>query len=201
MQNTFTLSKIHSPAVYHQMDTPQKQSTNLFIPEKVNHVTNKQSSSRRIFGLLIGIDDYQSSQIPPLAGAVADTEAFLAFFDTLNVPSKNLQVLHNASATRKAIIDALNRLKDDERIRPNDAIFIFFAGHGSELPPPPGWEAGGPGSMIQVIIPHDYCEIPGHEVQAIPDRTIGALLEGIAETKGNNIVSDLINFIRHDRFI
>ena len=161
---------------------------------KVNHVTNNWCSSR-IFGLLIGIDNYKSSHIPPLSGAVADTQAFWEFFrENLNVPSKNLQILHNASATRRAIIDALNRLKDDERIHPNDAIFIFFAGHGTELPPPPGWEAGGPGSMIQAIIPHDYCETPGSEVPAIPDRTIGALLEGIAEAKGNNIVSNSISF-------
>lgn len=146
-----------------------------------------------VFGFLIGIDVYKSSRIPRLSGAVADVQEVLKFFcDTLHVPQDNFTVLRNNLATRKAIIDTLIHLKDDVRIRHGDAIFIYFSGHGSEIPAPLGWEAGGRGVNIQVIIPHDYCVTGSEEVQAIPDRTIGALLECIAEKKGNNIVRVLI---------
>lgn len=143
----------------------------------------------RIFALLIGIDDYKSPTIPSLSGAVADANAFLKYLcGTLDIPRDNITVLLDKSATRKAILDAFNHLKDDARIQHGDAIFIYFAGHGSEILAPVGWEAGGTSCRIQVIIPQDYCDTNGQEVQAIPDRTIGALVECIAENKGNNIV-------------
>lgn len=142
-----------------------------------------------VFGLLLGIDDYKCPTVANLSGAGADVEAVLELFcDTLHAPKDNFTVLINQLATRKAIIDALISLRDDDRIKLGDAIIIYLAGHGGMIPAPPGWEAGGKGANIKVIIPHDYCVTSGEEVRAIPDRTIGALLECIAEEKGNNIV-------------
>lgn len=81
-----------------------------------------------------------------------------------------------------------------------DPIFIFFAGHGSELPAPRGWAAGGPDSKIQALVPQDYnssASDPKKLVYAIPDRTVGALINKISREKGNNIVSANVN---SDRF-
>lgn len=154
-----------------------------------NTASSDHSADRQMFALLIGIDHYESSGIPRLSGAVADTEDVLQFLYTLSVPLENIQVLRDCSASRQSIIDSFRNLRDNPRIKPGDAIVIYFAGHGDEILAPPGWEVGETSGMIQVLIPHDYCQTSGKEiVPAIPDRTVGALLEDIAEKKGNNIV-------------
>ena len=95
----------------------------------------------------------------------------------LKVPQDQIQMLLDESASRRAIIDAFEQLQNDERIKEGDPIFIYFAGHGSEISP-----------GMQAIVPQDYCESPGKKVPAIPDRTIGALIAKIADNKGDNIV-------------
>ena len=63
---------------------------------------------------------------------------------------------------------------------------IYYAGHGTEASAPPAWETGG--SKIQMILPQNYSAESGSEVHGIPDRTIGTLLEDLAQEKGDNIV-------------
>ncbi|KAI0312157.1 hypothetical protein OF83DRAFT_1087200 [Amylostereum chailletii] len=96
--------------------------------------------------------------------------------------------LRDKTATRARIIDALTTLKTDVRIRNGDPIFIYYAGHGTTAPTPERWEAGGADSEIQLIVPYDcHTEVAGKVVQAIPDRTIGVLLQQLADEKGDNI--------------
>ena len=71
----------------------------------------------------------------------------------------------------------------------SDPILFYYAGHGSEIYAPEGWQCGGPGSKVQVLVPQDYCSENGLEVPGIPDRTIRFLLDKIAHSKGDNIVS------------
>jgi hypothetical protein len=108
--------------------------------------------------------------------------------NTLQVPSDHIRYLTDSAATRDAIIGALQDLQCDDRIERNKScILIFYAGHGGEKTAPPGWEAGG--SKVQMILPVDYGnKLGGDVVQGIPDRTIGRLLDDLAEKKGNNIV-------------
>jgi len=152
------------------------------------------SRSSRIYALVIGISDYIS--LPKLASAAKDAGAVEEFLKSrMNVPSDRIRLLLNHNASRKGIIDAFIKLSTDRKINTNDPILIYFAGHGTELDPPSGWEAGGPGRKIQGLCPCDYKK---KCVEAIPDRTIGRLLDMICETKGNNIVflPILITFIR-----
>jgi hypothetical protein len=85
-------------------------------------------------------------------------------------------------------LEAFEELRNDPRIDPdNNSILIFYAGHGSETDAPEGWESRG--SKVQMILPFDYGDMQGDDiVQGIPDRTIGILLEKLAEKWGNNIV-------------
>lgn len=106
----------------------------------------------------------------------------------LKVPRNQIQCLLDKSASRRAIIDAFKRLEDDEHIKEGDPILIYFAGHGSEISP----SESGLEEKMQAIVPQDYCESPGKEVPAIPDRTMGALITKIADKKGNNIVRFLL---------
>ncbi|KAA1472264.1 hypothetical protein DENSPDRAFT_170741 [Dentipellis sp. KUC8613] len=141
----------------------------------------------RLFALIIGINKYQSYNVPPLKGAVPDANQVESYLkDDLGVSPDNIKNLRDREATRAAIIQELRALSTDDRIRPGDPIFIFYAGHGSTARAPEGWEAGGP--KIQLICPHDHLEkVDGRQVVGIPDRTLGALLSSIAKEKGDNI--------------
>jgi hypothetical protein len=140
------------------------------------------SSKPRLFALIIAINFYDN--VRDLRGAVPDALSVKDYLEnSLKVPSGQIHTLLNKSASRSAIIDALFSLRDDERIEKGDPIFIYYAGHGSELPAPES-----EGSRLQVLVPWDYCPTPEKYVGPIFDRTIGALIAEIAEKKGDNIV-------------
>ncbi|KJA25069.1 hypothetical protein HYPSUDRAFT_214125 [Hypholoma sublateritium FD-334 SS-4] len=153
------------------------------------------STSVPLFAVIIGIDDYDSKHLgpaynlQPLKGAVADAQSFKRWLEEWRgVPSDHIMLLTNKAATCSAIIDALTKLKTDTRIRPGDPIFIYYAGHGTEIKGPESWECGRADKMIQAIVPYDCDTLrSGNRVAPISDRTFGALIGNIAEKKGNNI--------------
>jgi len=151
------------------------------------------SRPSRLHALIIGIDDYVS--LPKLTGAVNDAKAVVEFLKSrMNVSPDRIQLLLDHDASRKGIINAFSQLSQDSKINKDDPILIYYAGHGTQLKAPLGWEAGGPGRKIQGICPCDYKR---KSVDTIPDRTIGGFLDLISEKKGNNIVvlSILLAFI------
>ena len=151
----------------------------LFFPH-----SRLSSRCSRIYALVIGINDYVS--LPKLAGAVNDMRAVEEFLKSqMNVTSDRIRLLLDKDASRREIINAFIQLSKDGEINKNDPILIYYAGHGTEVKVPSGWEAGGPGRKIQGICPYDYRK---EDVDAIPDRTIGGYLDLICGKKGNNIV-------------
>ena len=144
-----------------------------------------------MFALIIGIDTYGSKDIKNLRGAVADARAVEAYLEKqLSVPQDHITILENELATRAAILENLRSLANDPRIQRQDPIIVYYAGHGSEIEGPPSWEAGGQNANIQATMPYDvYCQSGSKMVDPIPDRTLGALLDGISQNKGDNIVS------------
>ena len=110
--------------------------------------------------------------------------------EDLRVPARNIRNLRGGNATRFNIISALQSLRSDVNIRYGDAIVIYYAGHGATAPPQtfsPSNTRIGEGAMIQMILPSDFSS--GPLVYGILDRTIGTILENVASTKGDNIVS------------
>lgn len=133
-----------------------------------------------------------SRKIPDLSGAVADSAAVHAFLSNnqhiTNHFTPHLKYLTNQDATRKAIIRELQALHSDKRIQRGDPILIYYAGHGSSTVSPANWtraEDQKENGNIQFIVPYDCDEW----VAGIPDRTIAACLDRLAEAKGDNIVS------------
>ncbi|KAF8436577.1 hypothetical protein L210DRAFT_1061214 [Boletus edulis BED1] len=124
----------------------------------------------RRFALIIGLDDY--AKWDQLHGAVTDAKAIK-------------QTLFDKKATRAAIIEALEKLRNDERINKEGPIVIFYSGHGCERNSPPAWNLN---SKAQYLVPQD-CEATGVWPLPIPNRTICALIEGIARENGDNIAS------------
>lgn len=151
-----------------------------------------------LFVLIIGINTYTSSRLVRLRGPTTDARAFTEYFkEQLGVPDSQIQVLINEQASRQAIIEAFTALKNDVRIKKGDPIFIFYAGHGGEAEAPAGWEAGGKGAKIQMLMPQNFSDEPGKEVPGIPDYTVAALLNQIAKEKGDNIVSLLLDRLKN----
>lgn len=128
-----------------------------------------------------------------LKGAVPDARAVCKWVrSTFHVPEYNIRTLEDGQATRVNIINALTALSTDPNITENDAILIYYAGHGASIPCPPDWESefiDGQRSRIQAILPQDVKkDVDDEPIYCIPDRTIGALLNKIADQKGDNIV-------------
>jgi hypothetical protein len=159
--------------------------------------TTKPSPSRKgenFHALLIGIDKYKHSTMNKsldLAGCEGDVNDWFDFLqDRLEVSSNHIITLYNEDATRANIKAKLQDIAKDEKIKPGDAILIFFAGHGALAPIPEGWNASG--SHIQMLIPHDF-DPSGRDGAGLHDYTFNFLLRDIADKKGNNIVCPWLN--------
>ncbi|KZV91913.1 hypothetical protein EXIGLDRAFT_718838 [Exidia glandulosa HHB12029] len=146
----------------------------------------------RLFALIIGINvhEHAGSTFHNLKGAVADADDMCDFLtSTLAVDPSHIRNLRDHQATRDGIIDAFAALTSDDRIHRDDAIVIFYAGHGSQAAAPSDWETGGRDARIEMIIPHNFfpATTSNRKQQGILDITLSALLTKLAEQKGDNI--------------
>jgi hypothetical protein len=140
--------------------------------------------------LIIGINKYESPDIPNLLGAVNDADDMLRYLQVcLGVPNPQIKNLRDSEATRAAIIDGIKAFTLNPQIKEGDSILIYYAGHGGSADTPEGWEIGS-NSKIELLIPYDYSSSleGGNRKHGIPDRVMGALLFRLASKKGDNIV-------------
>ncbi|KAG8711641.1 hypothetical protein FRC11_002268, partial [Ceratobasidium sp. 423] len=151
--------------------------------QKPQIVTKPTGAKPPLHALIIGINNYKANV--HLAAAVPDALTFKEYLtDDLLVPESQINVILDEQATRAGIIKGFQDLaKPDNGIQRGDPIVIYYAGHGSEINPPPDRAANGP--LVQCIIPQDTSKVDG--VVPIPDYTIGTLIHRIAQEKGNNI--------------
>ena len=168
----------------------QLQDLNLCLYSKLDFRIKSDLKPRpksRLFALVIGIGKYALKQFSDLPGAVPDANEVVNWLVTdLQVPRNQVSIITDEAASRAGIISALEAFRSDDRIHQGDAIFIYYAGHGSAIPPPEDWECGGPSRKIQVLVPQDYA--PERGIHGIPDHVLGWFIHKIAEKKGNNIV-------------
>ncbi|QRV98784.1 ICE-like protease (caspase) p20 domain protein [Ceratobasidium sp. AG-Ba] len=163
--------------------------TQAAITSGSTHVVSAKTQYDNMFALIIGVNAY--AKLRPLSGAVADANALEQLLtDELGVPSTQILNLRNDSASRSAIIEAFQSLQTDNRIRKDDPILIFFAGHGGLGEASDTWKKEYGYEMVQAIFPCDYdveYAASGDAVSCIPDQTIKAMLNQLAALKGNNI--------------
>ena len=97
---------------------------------------------RESHALVIGINGY--SAWPKLAHAVRDAQAVReALVTRFGFKPDNVTLLTDAEATRANILKAMNeRFGDAKRVKRDDRVFVFFAGHGSTRKLPSGREVG-----------------------------------------------------------
>ncbi|KZP07420.1 hypothetical protein FIBSPDRAFT_922853 [Athelia psychrophila] len=166
--------------------SPPLQDSNVHIYAEIFWYLLQCAGTTPLHALVIGINKY--ANVKQLKGCVADADAVEEFLrDDLKVPQDQIISLRDEEASRSAMVQAFRHLANHPKIQMDDPILIFFAGHGSELPAPPEWEAGGLDSKIQGLIPQDYDNKNLPLVHVIPDRTVGALINEISRKKGNNI--------------
>ena len=147
----------------------------------------------RLFALIIGINEYESPNIPKLLGAVPDADAMRGYLQKhLGVPSSQIRNLRDSEATRAAIIEGIEAFSLNNEIKRGDPILIYYAGHGSSTDTPKGWEVGSTGK-IELLIPYDHSSPleDSNPKHGIPDRTLGVLLSQLAIAKGDNIVRQI----------
>ncbi|CAE6387305.1 unnamed protein product [Rhizoctonia solani] len=158
-------------------------------PKPDSLISARPNSSHSFHALVIGINNYPT--LDPLAGAIADADSVSSFLTgELGVPSEHIINLRNEGASRAAIIQGLRKLRDDPRITHGDPILVYYAGHGGSKREARSGHTGGNMKEVQVIFPHDYgvCKTGTNQpINCIPDYTIAALLDELAEAKGNNI--------------
>ncbi|MBW8847198.1 MAG: caspase family protein [Burkholderiales bacterium] len=92
--------------------------------------------------LVIGINQYTAW--PKLSHAVRDAQAVReSLVSRFGFKVDNVTLLTDADATRSNILKALNeRFGDAKRVKRDDRVFVFFAGHGSTRRLPSGREVG-----------------------------------------------------------
>ncbi len=128
-----------------------------------------------VFALLAGIDTYASETVPDLRGCRNDALAAAAFLRTRSASARILR-LHDADATRAALIDGLHRhLGQAGR---GDTALFWFSGHGSQVRVPAGLEHLETGPMMQTLVCADS-RTPG--VPDLLDKELSLLLDAIAE--------------------
>jgi pimeloyl-ACP methyl ester carboxylesterase len=143
--------------------------------------TTSSNATQKLWALLIGIDEYVN--VSDLRGCVNDVEALQIFLlNQLNVPENQIRVLTNTEAKRANILQAFQEfLIDNADIKKGDQLLFHYSGHGSRMLDTSGLEADG---YNETLVPHD-ARSPG--VYDISDKTLAALLDRLAETKGDNI--------------
>ena len=93
--------------------------------------TSGDTLYRESHALVIGIDKY--AKWPGLHHAVPDAKAMEQLLVTrFGFKSENVTALYDDQATRANILRALNeKLTDGKRVKRDDRVLVFFAGHGS----------------------------------------------------------------------
>ena len=148
-------------------------------------MSKSSEQSVKIFALLVGIDDYKS--VPKLHGCVRDvTELQTLLINRFHVPAASIKTLADAQATRQGILDAFKtHLIENPAIKSGDQIVFHYSGHGSQMN---SQSANEPDGLDETLVAYDSRgKIGGKYVYDIPDKTLAALIEQLAQAKGDNI--------------
>jgi len=85
-------------------------------------------ASAATFGLVIGINDYQSDRLRDLGGAVNDAEDIYRALRTMG--ADDITKLIDRQATREAILSAWGDII--AKAKPGDTVILTYAGHGAQ---------------------------------------------------------------------
>ena len=106
----------------------------------------------RIRCVLVGVDAYERSEVPPLSGCVNDVALVRRILkQCFGIPNEDIRVLVNERATKANIVHRLRQaVRDSED---GDVIGFYFSGHGSQLRDRDGDELTD--RLDELICPYD----------------------------------------------
>jgi peptidoglycan/xylan/chitin deacetylase (PgdA/CDA1 family)/tetratricopeptide (TPR) repeat protein len=159
---------------------------------------------RESWAVVIGINDYQ--KWPKLSYAVNDAKGVRELLvEKFRFKAENIQVLLDGEATRERILSALGDvLSDSAKVKRDDRVFVFFAGHGVTRKLPNGRSLGyivpvdadTTNYQSQAISMTNFQDIS----EAIPAKhalfIMDACYSGLALTRGGPPTGDLRKYLQ-----
>ncbi|MCF8128419.1 MAG: caspase family protein [Deltaproteobacteria bacterium] len=92
----------------------------------------RESARGEIWAAVIGLNAYQSSNIPPLRYAENDARAFAGYLrKNMHLDKDHLFELYDSQATLRIMKSVLGTRLSRMADKPEDTVYIFFAGHGA----------------------------------------------------------------------
>ncbi len=86
----------------------------------------------RLRAVLVGVDTYERSDVPPLSGCVNDVALVRRTLKSVfGVPNEDIRVVVNERATKANILSRLNSTLD--QAEDGDVVLFYFSGHGSQV--------------------------------------------------------------------
>ncbi len=86
-----------------------------------------QSASRS--ALIVGVSVYSSSDIATLEGVPFDMVSARQIARAMGIPDNRMSVLRDAQATKRNIVEALEKLSAE--VSEGSRVFVYFSGHGT----------------------------------------------------------------------
>lgn len=128
------------------------------------------------WAVLIGVSDYIYGDRMDLKGPVNDVQMMRELLLTkFNFPTESIRTLVDADATKANIISAFMDI--GSKAETDDSVFIYYSGHGSQVPDLNGDEADG---RDEVLCPADVR--PGFPGAEISDDELNKLFSRIKAT-------------------
>src|ERR1051326_1025907 len=87
------------------------------------------------------------------------------------------------NASRVGILDAYERLITDAG--PDDAVFVYYSGHGGFYQPPDYATVVRPRAALQYIVPFDFDESPDGDFRGITSIELSLLLRRLTDKTRN----------------
>ena len=106
----------------------------------------------RIRAVLVGVDVYERSDVPPLSGCVNDVALVRRLLKSVfGVPNDDIRVVVNERATKANILRRLRATLD--QAEDGDVVVLYFSGHGSQIRDRDGDELSD--LLDELICPYD----------------------------------------------
>ncbi len=120
-------------------------------PDEPSPLIWRPSKFRQVWVLAIGIENYREKElVPALPFAGEDAQRFGNWFlqPGTGVSRENVHVLLNESVTAKSVLEEIDWLR--KQALPEDAVFVYFAGHGA-----PELSSDGKSVEAKYLLLHD----------------------------------------------
>ncbi len=126
-QNSINLVKPMTPPTINQQYAQGKAGYH----SSVDHPSFPRNLVRpNDFAVIIGVQDYQSQNIPEAQFARRDAKAVKRYIERLGVPNKHIKLLLDADAT-KGRIEGYIKSWLPKNVSPDSRVYFYYSGHGS----------------------------------------------------------------------